>query len=161
MDLAVHCIDLIQNILGEKIVEVKSFLATNTFSYEVEDSGLIAFRTASGCLGHIDVNFNVPDDCSVSRLELYGTKGSVYAEGTLGQEETGKLRYVYAPQGDYSAAQNRTTDKPVQYQGAGDDLYLKQLRAFSETVKSGKTDYFYAERAVQVQKIVDMIYAVN
>lgn len=161
MDLGVHCIELIEYLLEEEITEVKSLFSTRTFSYEVEDGGVIVFKTASGVLGHIDVNFNIPDNASESKLELYGSKGYIICKGTLGQEESGTMDYLYAPQGDYSAAQNRTTEKPVQYQGAGDDLYLKQLRAFSETVKSGKTDYFYAERAVQVQKIVDRIYAVN
>ncbi len=161
MDLAVHCIDLIQNVLGEKIVEVKSFLATNTFSYEVEDSGLLAFRTESGCLGHIDVNFNIPDDCSVSRLELYGTKGSVYAEGTLGQEEIGKLRYIYAPQGDYDAAQSRVKAKATTYYGAKGNLYLKQAQAFCSLLKSGKTDYTLAENAVYIQGLCDKIYKGN
>ena len=148
-------------MLEEEITEVKSLFSTRTFSYEVEDGGVIVFKTASGVLGHIDVNFNIPDNASESKLELYGSKGYIICKGTLGQEETGTLSHLYSPQGDYVAAQNRTTDKPVQYQGAGEDLYLKQLRVFSETVKSGQTDYFYAERAVQVQTIVDMIYDAN
>ena len=43
--------------------------------------------------------------------------------------------------------------------GAGNDIYLKQLKKFTDIVKSGKTDYFYADRAVQVQEIIDKIYA--
>ena len=159
MDLGVHCIELIEYLLDEEITEVKSLFSTRTFSYEVEDGGVIVFKTASGVLGHIDVNFNIPDKASESKLELYGSKGYIICKGTLGQEESGSLDYLYAPQGDYSATQNRTTEKPVQLYGAGEDLYLKQIRAFSQTVKTGKTDYFYAERAVQVQKIVDKIYA--
>lgn len=159
MDLGVHCIELIEFVLGEEIGKVKSFYSTRTFSYEVEDGGVIIFKTKSGVLGHIDVNFNIPDKASESKLELYGSKGYVVCKGTLGQEESGTLAHLYSPQGDYSASQNRTTDKPVEYTGGGEDLYLKQIRAFNETVKSGKPDYFYAERAVQVQKVVDKIYA--
>lgn len=158
MDLGVHCIELIEFILGEEIEEVKSFYSTRTFSYEVEDGAVIIFKTKSGVLGHIDVNFNVPDKASESKLELYGSKGYVICKGTLGQEESGSLAHLYSPQGDYSAQQNRTTDKPVEYLGEGADLYLKQLRAFNKTVQSGVPDYFYAERAVHVQKIVDLIY---
>lgn len=43
--------------------------------------------------------------------------------------------------------------------GAGGDLYLKQIQSFCRQVKSGKPDYFYADRAVQVQSVVDSIYA--
>ena len=158
MDLGVHCIELVEFLLNEEIVDVKSFYSTRTFSYEVEDGGVIIFKTASGVLGHIDVNFNVPDKASESKLELYGSKGYILCKGTLGQEETGTLSHLHAPQGDYVAAQNRTTDKPTEYTGAGNDIYLKQLQDFCERVESGKINYFYADRAVQVQEIVDKIY---
>ncbi|MBQ8322737.1 MAG: Gfo/Idh/MocA family oxidoreductase [Clostridia bacterium] len=161
MDLGVHCIELIEFVLGEEIAEVKSFYSTRTFSYEVEDGAVILFKTQSGVLGHIDVHFNIPDNASESKFELYGSKGYAICKGTLGQEETGTLSYLYAPQGDYSAMQNRSVDKPVEYTGAGEDLYLKQLSAFCEKVRSGKPDYFYAERAVQVQRVVDKIYSKN
>ena len=158
MDLGVHCIELVEYLLDEEIEDVKSFYSTRTFSYEVEDGAVILFKTKNGILGHIDVNFNIPDKASESKLELYGSKGYIQCKGTLGQEETGVLSHLYAPQGDYSAQQNRTTEKPVEYVGAGADLYLKQLEIFCSAVKSGKTDFFYAERAVQVQKIVEKIY---
>ena len=158
MDLGVHCIELVEFLLDEEIVEVKSFCSTRSFSYEVEDSAVIIFKTSGGVLGHIDVNFNVPDNASEPKLELYGTKGYVICRGTLGQIEQGTLSYLHSPQGDYSAMQNRTVDKPQEYKGEGGDLYLKQLMSFAELIEGGKTDYFYADRAVQVQKIVDKIY---
>ena len=158
MDLGVHCIELIEFVVGEEIADVKSFYSTRTFSYEVEDGGVVIFKTASGVLGHIDVNFNVPDKASESKFELYGSKGYIVCKGTLGQEESGTLSHLYSPQGDYSAAQNRTTDEPTQYVGGGEDLYLKQLQAFCKTVESGTPDYFYAERAVHIQQLVDRIY---
>lgn len=158
MDLGVHCIELIEFILEEEIVEVKSFCSTRSFQYEVEDSAVIIFKTTSGVLGHIDVNFNIPDDASESKLELYGNDGCIICKGTLSQEEVGTLSHLYSPQGAYSAMQNRTVGEMTEEKGAGDDLYLKQIRIFVEQIKSGKPDYFYAERAVQVQKIVDLIY---
>ncbi len=158
MDLGVHCIELAEFLLDEEIVEVKSFCGNQSFAYEVEDSGVIAFRTASGVLGHIDVNFNIPDNASESKLEVYGTKGYAICKGTLGQEEKGCLSYLYAPQGDYEAQQNRTVAKPKKYYGAGRDIYLKQIQDFCKQLRSEKLDYFYAERAVQVQEIVDKIY---
>ena len=158
MDLGVHCIELVEFLLDEEIAEVKSFYSTRSFNYEVEDSAVIIFKTAGGALGHIDVNFNVPDNASEPKLELYGTKGYVICKGSLGQEEVGTLLYLHSPQGDYSAMQSRTVDKPQEYKGGGGDLYLKQLTDFREIIESGKTDYFNAERAVQVQKLVDKIY---
>ena len=161
MDLGVHCIELIEYLLDDEIEEVKSLYSTRTFSYEVEDCGVIIFKTKGGVLGHIDVNFNIPDLASESKLELYGSKGYILCKGTLGQEETGSMAHLYAPQGDYSAMQNRTASEPVLYTGGGADLYGKQIAAFVKILQNGTPDYFYADRAVQVQEIVDKIYNEN
>lgn len=159
MDLGVHCIELIEFLLDDEIDEVKSFYSSRTFSYEVEDGAVIVFRTKGGVLGHVDVNFNVPDAASESKLELYGTKGYIRCNGTLAQEEVGTLSHLYAPQGDYEAAQVREVREPKIYTPEGKDLYLTQIQSFCNTVNSGTPDYFYADRAVQVQSIVDAIYA--
>ena len=161
MDLGVHCIELVEDILSEEIVDVKAIYSTKTFSYEVEDGAVIIFKTKSGVLGHIDVNFNIPDNASVSKLEFYGDKGYIICTGTLAQEEKGCLTHLYSPQEDYVAAQNRTTDKPVEYLGKEGNLYLKQLAKFRENVQGVVPNYFYADRAVQVQKIVEKIYNEN
>jgi len=158
MDLAVHAIELIEDVLEDEITDVKSFYSTRTFSYEVEDGAVMIFRTKGGVLGHIDVNFNVPDNASVSKFELYGDKGYIVCEGTLAQEEKGKLMHLYSPQGDYVAAQNRTTNEPIVYQGAQSNLYLKQINNFCKKLRSGKTDYAYTDRAVHVQELVERIY---
>ena len=161
MDLGVHCIELIEYVLGDEIVDVKSFYSTRTFSYEIEDGAVVIFKTKGGVLGHIDVNFNIPDNASEGKIELYGSKGYVICKGTLGQEEVGTLSYLYAPQGDYSAQQNRTVSEPQSFTGGGADLYQKQIEDFCKIVRSGNPDYFYAERAVQVQAVVDKIYNEN
>ena len=159
MDLGVHCIELLEFLLDDEICDVKALYSTRTFSYEVEDGAVIAFKTKGGVLGHIDVNFNVPDSASESKLELYGSKGYIICKGTMGQEESGTLAHLYAPQDDYSALQNRTVNEPKVYFGGGANLYEKQFALFCKTLKTGVADYYYADRAVQVQNIVDEIYS--
>ncbi len=161
MDLAVHCMELFHSITGEEITDCKAYLSARTFDYEVEDSAVIMFRSESGILGHIDVNFNIPDQCTASKLELYGTDGSVFAEGTLGQEESGVLKFVYAPQGGYEARQNRTVAKPEMFCGEGANIYLKQYAAFNALLLTEKTDYSNAEQALKIQKLCDKIYKEN
>ncbi len=161
IDLGVHAIELIEYLLQDEIVEVKSFYSTRTFSYEVEDGGVIIFKTRGGVLGHIDVNFNIPDNASESKVEFYGTKGYVIAKGTLSQEEVGTIAYLYAPQGDYSAMQSRTIYKPEVYEAEKGNLYLKQLQDFCDKVRSGKHDFTWADKAVHVQEVIDKIYADN
>lgn len=159
MDLGVHLIELIEYILSDEIENVKSFYSTNVFSYEVEDSGVVLFKTKKGVLGHIDVNFNIPDAASESKLEIYGTEGYVRLNGTIGQEEVGTLSYLYAPIENYSAIQSRSIKKPKKYNGAKGDLYLKQIVGFRTMIESGALTYENAEKAVHVQNIVERIYA--
>ena len=159
MDLGVHCIELIEYILDDEIAEVKAFYGTKLFSYEVEDSGVVIFQTKKGILGNIEVNFNIPDKASESKLEIYGSQGYLIARGTLGQEECGDLAHLYSPQGEYEALQSRASDNPTVYSAQGENIYLKQIQDFCDNIRGGKLDYFYADRAVQVQKIVDTIYA--
>ena len=71
------------------------------------------------------------------------------------------MLYLYSPQGDYVAQQNRVLDKPRKYYGAKGNLYLKEINDFAKAVRSGKPNYYFAERAVQVQKVVDKIYKEN
>ena len=159
MDLAVHCMELFHKITGDDIVECKTYFATSTFQYEVEDTAVILFKSKGGIIGHIDVNFNIPDNCATSKLEIYGTEGSIYAEGTLAQEETGKMKYIYSPQGSYEAQQNRVVTKAKTYYGKRGNIYTKQFKAFNALVSSGKPDYSNAEQALHIQKLCDEIYA--
>lgn len=161
MDLGVHCIELVEYVLGDEITELKGFYNTKTFSYEVEDSAVMTFKTKNGVLGHIDVNFNIPDKASVSKMEIYGTKGYIICSGTLAQEEVGTLSYLYSPQGDYDSAQSRTETKPRKFKGKNGNLYLKQINDFCKQINSGKINYRYAEKAVHVQGLVDRFYKEN
>ncbi len=122
---------------------------------------MITFKSEKGILGHIDVNFNVPDNAATGKMEIYGTAGSIITEGTLAQEEIGKMKYIYSPQGDYEAQQQRVTGKAVTYRGKGGNMYTKQFAAFGKLILSGKLDYTNAERALRIQELCDQMYKNN
>lgn len=159
MDLGVHCLDTLQYLSGETFTQVQSLLATRTFHYEVEDCGALLLRTEAGSFAHVDVNFNLPDDAAKSRLEFYGTSGSLIAENTLGQTEDGELRYFYAPQEGYAAMQDKKTVEAQVFTGNGENLYAKQINDFTAAIRSGRPDYTFAEESVQLQALIDRIYA--
>ena len=158
MDLGVHAAELIEYVLGDEIKMVKAITATNSFNYPVEDSATVIFETEAGVLGGIDANFNIPDAASCSRLEIFGEAGYVICDGTLAQTEGGRMTHLYTPQGDYSAMQERVESKPVEYLGENGNLYEKQIKIFADILRSGEPDYFFADRAVHIQELVDMIY---
>jgi 1,5-anhydro-D-fructose reductase (1,5-anhydro-D-mannitol-forming) len=96
MDMGVHCIDLIQYITGSRIKKIAAFNDTKVFKYDVEDSSSVLFELENGAYGHVDSNFNIPDAASKWRLELYGTKGRILADETIGQVEGGKPDVILA-----------------------------------------------------------------
>ncbi len=161
MDLAVHCMELFTSITGEDFEKCTAYFTTKTFNYEVEDSAVITFKSEKGILGHIDVNFNVPDNAATGKMEIYGTAGSIVTEGTLSQEEVGRMKYIYSPQGDYEAQQNRISGKAQTYYGKGGNMYTKQFAAFGKLILSGTTDYTNAERALRIQELCDEMYKHN
>ena len=158
MDLGVHCIETVEDILGEEIVDVRAMLENKSFGYEVEDSGVFIVRTSSGVLGTVRVGFNVPDAASESSIEIYGTAGYIKANGTMSQVEAGRLCHLYSPQGDYDATQGGVTFEPKTYLPEGEDIYLRQIRDFTKRVSSADFEYEYAERALHVQELIDKIY---
>lgn len=158
MDLGVHPLELCEDVLGERITEVKSFLGKQTFEYEVEDSGTIIFKTESEVIGTLYAGFNVPDLASESAFELYGTKGYLKAKGTLSQVEGGTLEYLYSPQGDYDESQVTLSSEPQIFEACGEDIYKKQIADFRSGVERGEYQREYLERAIRVQKLIDMIY---
>lgn len=91
MDMATHCYDLLAWILGSPIKEVFAFADTQTFKYPVDDSSTTLLKFGQGAHGVVDCFFNVPDAAGQDRLELYGNKGSILAEGTIGQVAGGKM----------------------------------------------------------------------
>lgn len=159
MDMGVHCIDLIQYITGSKTKKVASLTGTKTFKYEVDDSSSTLFELENGAFCYVDSNFNIPDNAAKGCLEIYGTKGSMLAEGTISQIEGGKLEVMLCDDSlGYDAQQNRNDVGTVEINVEFGNMYTKEIESFSESVLNGKTVEVPAEDALQVQKIVHAAY---
>jgi len=67
----------------------------------------------------VDCFFSVPDEASRTRLEIYGSGGSILTEGTVGQGAGGSVELLTkADAGGYDATQNKDTAakfKPVRF----------------------------------------------
>ncbi|NJD04497.1 MAG: Gfo/Idh/MocA family oxidoreductase [Ruminiclostridium sp.] len=159
MDMGIHCIDLIQYITGLKAVKVGALTATNTFKYEVDDSSSTILQLENGAFCYVDANFNIPDAAVKGRLEIYGTKGSLLAEGTISQVEGGKLDVMLSDDSaGYDAQQDRGEVKPCEVRVDFGNMYTKEIESFSESVLSGKALDVPAEEALQAQRIVEAAY---
>jgi len=107
MDMATHMYDAIEKITGQRIVEVFANAKTLTHSYKSDDSSTTMLILKNGATFTVDCYYNIPDAAAKNRLEIYGTKGSILAEGTLGQSNLGKVEVIISDQGAYDAKQDR------------------------------------------------------
>lgn len=94
-----------------------------------------------------------------SGLELYGTKGSLLAEGTIAQDEFGAVVYRKADDGAaYDASQVRSGSTAVEFKGKGGNMYTKQITAFGDAIINNTEVPVTAEDAILSQKIVEAAY---
>ncbi len=138
IDMGSHCIDLLEYLIGSKVIKVSAFMDTLTHNYKVEDSAVVLLKFENGAQGIVDNNFNVPDLASKNVLEVYGTKGSVRAQGTIGQDSNGTIScYLQPEETGYNAAQVRQVNagesiindlKPI-------NMYTSQIQYFSEAIE--------------------------
>ena len=160
MDMAIHCIDLIRYISGQEVVEAAGLVGNQIFKYNVEDAGGVIMRLANGAVAYVDANFNIPDAAAKCKMEFYGTKGSIFAQGTVSQVEGGEMEVLCT--GDsmgYDAAQNRDEVVPLDIQVEFGNMYTKEIEAFGRAVAGEGEIPVTAEDAIRSQKVVEAAYA--
>ena len=158
-DLGIHCLDLLEYITGSRIEKVGALADNMVFHYEVEDGCTAIFRLDNGAFGTVDAYFNIPDDAARCRIEIYGTKGSIRAEGSLGQLDGGDVLVTLSDPGDYDPMQNRQEVNNYQLEGAGINMYEREVSSFNESILSGKPIEAPASDAVHIQRVIESIYA--
>jgi predicted dehydrogenase len=127
MDMAIHSVDILRYMFGE-VEEVMSFNGTITHGYKIEDSGVILLRLKNGAYGVCDSFFNIPDEAAVGVLELYGTRGSLIAQGTISQVAAGKMvAYLTEAEKGYDAQQERTKIKSSDVKAELKDMYFCEV----------------------------------
>jgi predicted dehydrogenase len=158
MDMGIHCIDLIEYILGSKTLKVSAFCDTKTFNYDIEDSANVMLKMDNGAVVYISNNYNIPDAAAAGHIEIFGTKGSLVAENTVGQTDTGELKSVFADQQAYSAGQERKAAATGITRADEGNLYTRELQSFSDSIIDGTAAAVPLAAAVRSQNIVEAAY---
>lgn len=162
LDMAIHAIDLIRYITDLEITEATGFTGNQIFKYDADDAGIGVYKLENGALCVVEAAFNIPDDISVSKLELYGTKGCIIAKGTLSQEEGGTVEVLTIDEaGGYDAQQNRSTVTPIPLSVTFGNMYTKEIEGFGRAVLGEGKIPVTAEDAIQSQKAIEDVYRVN
>ena len=161
MDMGTHVFDLMQYILGEKLTSVMALSGTVVHDYAVEDSCIVPCEFESGCQGVVESYFNVRDESCPRRLEIYGTEGSILAEGTIGQGGgTMKEILLGSPEG-YDAKQQREGEEarfkdidPGQY-----NMYRSEIEYLSQCILEDRDPTLNTvESGLQVLRVTAAAY---
>lgn len=162
MDMGVHCIDLMQYILGSKVIEVAAFHDTLTFHYEVEDSSMVLLRLENGCQCVVQSNFNIPDEAAKWRIELFGDEGRLIGENVIGQIDGGTLDAMFCGKpGAYDAQQDIKTGEKAEIKVEFGDAYTREIESFGNSILNNLPLEVPATDAVQVQKVMEAAYRSN
>ena len=131
MDMGSHCIDLLEMFFG-KIRSVSCFINNSVHSYKSEDSAIVSIFFENGAMGTVDTFFCIPDNSSKNILELYGSKGSILAKGTIGQGPAGEMTaYLETDTSGYNAQQIRENADGLVVSPAPVNTYMAEIEEFS------------------------------
>ncbi len=159
MDMGIHCIDLLQYISGTKAKTVSCFAQNQTFAYSADDSAALLMKMDNGATAFVDANFNIPDAAARARLEFYGTKGSILAEGTISQVETGTIALTLSDDSiGYDAQQNREIDGASNVEVVTGNMYEKEISSFANAILNDTEPEIPAEDGLFVQTVVEQAY---
>jgi len=160
IDMGSHCIDLLEIVIDSKVKEVSCFTDTLAHRYPVEDTAVAILRFESGACGVVDNCFSIPDASSKNRLEIYGTKGSILAEGTIGQVPGGEMwAYLEKEIKGYDAGQKReisSTEEEIKPSPV--NMYQAEVEDFSKCVEEDSTPSVTGEDGLWSQKVVLACY---
>ena len=160
MDMGVHCIDLIRYITGLEVTQAAGLVGNQIFNYSVEDAGGVIMRLSNGAVAYVDAAFNIPDAAAKCKIEFYGTKGSIFAQGTISQVEGGEIEVLCTDDSlGYDADQNRNDVAPMEIDVTFGNMYTKEIEAFGKAVIGEGEIPISAEDAIMSQKVVEAAYS--
>ena len=158
VDMGSHCIDLLQMFFGN-IKKVSCFINNNIHSYKSEDSAVVSLFFENGAFATVDTYFCIPDNSSKNILELYGSKGSIIAKGTIGQGSSGEMvAYIENGQSHYDAQQIRITNDGMVIDPEPVNTYLAEIDNFSNAVLNNTAPWVNGNTGIQNMKVIAACY---
>jgi len=158
MDLAGHCIDLLEMFFGP-VVSISCLINHTIHRYETEDSGAVLVRFKNGALATVDTFFCIRDHSSKNRLELYGSRGSILAQDTIGQDDRGEMvAFLEAVGKRYDAKQTRGPKGGIVINPKPVNTYRAEIEEFSQALLDGRNTTESARRGLRSQIILEACY---
>jgi predicted dehydrogenase len=158
MDMGGHCIDLLEMFFG-KVAKVSCLIGNTIHAYRSEDSAVATLFFENGALATVDTFFCIPDAGSKNVLELYGSKGSILAQGTIGQGPAGKMAaFLEGDERAYDAQQARGPDQGVAIEPQPVNTYQAEIEEFGQAILENRPPAISGELGLRSQKILAACY---
>ena len=136
MDLALHLYHLIEHLVAP-IKDITAITGHLVHDYETEDASTTLLRLVNGAHATVDCFFCIPDAASRNRLEIYGSRGALVSEGTIGQDGGGTLwGCIQEDDAAYDADQAARTGGYVELPFETVNPYAAELEAFAAAVRN-------------------------
>jgi predicted dehydrogenase len=92
-------------------------------------------------------------------LEIYGSRGSIIAEGTIGQNAAGKMTaYLADAKAGYDAGQRRTESGGIEIAPPAVNMYRAEIEEFSRALAEKREPALSARLGVRSQLILSACY---
>ena len=158
IDMGGHCIDLLEMFFG-KVTRVSCFINNTVHDYQSEDSAAVMLFFENGALATVDTFFCIPDDSSKNVLELYGSRGSILAKGTIGQGPAGEMvAFIEQESKDYDAQQSRGQAQGMIIAPEPMNTYRAEIEEFSQAIIDNRDPLIGGELGLRSQKILAACY---
>ena len=158
IDMGCHCIDLLEMFLG-RVKKVSCFTNNSVHDYQTEDSAVAMLTFENGTIATVDTFFCIPDNSSKNVLEIYGSKGSILAKGTLGQGQAGEMTaYLEDDSAGYDAKQSRSSNAGIKITPTPVNMYLAEIEDFCNDVLEGKITSNDEDSGLRSQIVLSACY---
>jgi predicted dehydrogenase len=158
MDMGGHCIDLLEMLFGP-VRRVCCRIGRLVHDYASEDAATALLVFDGGAQGTVDTFFCVPDAASRNRLEIYGSRGSLLAEGTIGQAPGGTMvaQLQEAPKA-YDARQARSGSGGLILAPEPVNTYRAEIEDFSGAILEDRPPSNGAELGLRSAAVLAACY---
>ena len=160
IDMATHLYDLLEHFAGpiRRLVALTGRLVQD---YRSEDASTTLVEFKSGAQATVDAFFCIPDEASRTRLEIYGSQGSILTEGTIGQSKAGRMEGIFGlGDAEYDAGQDKdVTRKLAKIPFKPVDPYTAQCAYFADCILNRRKPKLNdANNALRLMKLVEKAY---
>lgn len=161
IDMATHLLNLLEFFAGP-IRRLVALTGNLVHSYRSEDASTILAEFKAGTHATIDCFWCIPDEASRTRLELYGSAGAVFTEGTIGQSVGGKAEGIFGlGSAGYDAAQSKDVVRkfqPLPFKKI--NPYQAEWEYFAQCVLDGRAPEINGPAEIlRMAKLVDAAYS--